>query len=763
MTLVKNDPDAEILTQPDAPAVTGDNASSTPPSVAAPASQSANTSRMQGSPASSLLDAVEAIALHHNLPFSRASAVSGLPVGDGGLAISQLEGAFANIGLAARVVKKRPSEVPLIVAPFLVVFKGGDIGIVHGKRGPLGKYSLEMAGHPGRRSVTAKALDAEALPYAVYASPAVDTFSEGEAGRELARGHWLWSTVRRFWGAWSQVVIVALFVNLLALALPIFVMNVYDRVIPYNAIPTLWALAAGVALALGFDFVLRMLRATIIDNAGRRIDMRVSADIYNHVLDARMDQRPHSAGDIASSVREFESVRDFFTSASLTSAIDLVFVGLFLAVLWFIVGPLVLVPLIAVPVVLVATMLVQVPLARSVKKGLVSNHHRHSVLVESLVGVETVKATSSEGAFQRRWDAAVADTVRATSSSRFWSSLSMFFSMFVQQSVSVVIIVWGVYLVAAGDISVGALIASNILAGRVLAPLGGIAMTLTRSQQSFSALAGLNQLMALPRDHDLETRRAGEITSARLEFRDVGFSYPATDRPVVQGLKLTVSPGERVGIVGRVGSGKSTIGKLLCGLYETTEGGILLDDVDIKHRNRADLRQAVGYVSQTPDLFSGSLRENICFNGPISDDLFDEACFVSGVAVFAQSHPLGYEMPVGERGAFLSGGQKQAVALARALVLKPRVLFLDEPSAAMDTMTEASLVRNLKTHSSKLHTLIVATHRSSLLDLVDRIIVLDQGKVVHDGPRDQVLRAMNPKTARSRNPKVRAKVKSNGQ
>ncbi|MEL6735476.1 MAG: type I secretion system permease/ATPase [Pseudomonadota bacterium] len=715
---------------------------------------------------SPLLQAVEVIARHHNLPFSQASALTGLPLGESGLGITHLEAAFANVGLAARVVKKRASEVPLIVCPFLVVFKGGDIGIVHGKRGMTGKYLLEMAGHAGRRAVTAKALDAETMPYAVYASPAVDTFSEGEEGRELARGHWLWSTVRRFWGAWSQVVLVALFVNLLALALPIFVMNVYDRVIPYNAIPTLWALAAGVALALGFDFLLRMLRATIIDNAGRRIDMRVSSDIYNHVLDARMDQRPHSAGDIASSVREFENVRDFFTSASLTSAIDLVFVGLFLAVLWIIVGPLVLVPLIAVPVVLLATILIQIPLAKSVKKGLVSNHHRHSVLVESLVGVETVKTTSSEGAFQRRWDAAVADTVRATSSSRFWSSLSMFFSMFVQQSVSVVIIVWGVYLVAAGDISVGALIASNILAGRVLAPLGGIAMTLTRSQQSFSALAGLNKLMALPRDHDLSTRRAGEITSARLEFRDVGFTYPGTDHSVLKAMNLTITPGERVGIVGRVGSGKSTVGKLLCGLYETTDGGILLDDVDVKHCNRADLRRAVGFVSQSPDLFSGTLRENICFNGAVSAEKFEEACFVSGVAVFAQSHPLGYEMPVGERGAFLSGGQKQAVALARALILQPRILFLDEPSAAMDTTTEAALVRNLKAHKSKLHTFIVATHRTSLLDLVDRIIVLDKGAVVHDGPRDQVLRAMNPKANKARLAKggarVRAKVNPDG-
>ncbi|MEL6967442.1 MAG: type I secretion system permease/ATPase, partial [Pseudomonadota bacterium] len=645
---------------------------------------------------SPFLDAVEALARHHNLPCSRAAVLAGLPLEEGRIKPSQFEAAFANIGLAARLVKKPVSDVPLIVCPFLVVFKGGDFGIVHRRRGKRGKFSVEIAGHPGRRWVKAKDLEAETLPYAIYVSPALDTFSEGEAARDEAKGHWLWSTVRRFWGAWSQVVLVALFVNVLALALPLFVMNVYDRVIPYNAIPTLWALAAGVALALGFDFLLRMMRATIIDNAGRRIDMRVSADIYRHVLDARMDGRPQSAGDIASSVREFENVRDFFTSASLTSAIDLVFIGLFLFVLWIIVGPLVLVPLVAVPLVLFATLLIQVPLARSVRKGLISNHHRHSVLVESLVGVETVKATSSEGAFQRRWEASVADTVRATSKSRFWSSLSMFFSTFVQQAVSVIIIVWGVFLVSAGDISIGALIASNILAGRVLAPLGGIAMTLSRSQQSFSALAGLNRLMKLPRDHDMKIHRPQTITSAKLELRDVGFTYPQAQHAVLEGITLKVAPGERVGIIGRVGCGKSTLGKLLCGLFDSTTGGIILDDVDIKHINRSDLRRAVGYVSQTPDLFSGSLRENIAFNGPVSDEAFAIACAVSGVADFATAHPLGYDMPVGERGAFLSGGQKQAVAIARALIQQPRILFLDEPSAAMDTATEAVLVQQLK-------------------------------------------------------------------
>lgn len=690
----------------------------------------------------SLLDAISLIADHHGLQYSQSVVLSGLPLHDGHLNLSHVEAAFENVGLSARVIKKSPSEVPLIVCPFLVFFKGGDIGVVYGRRGKRGKYLVQLAGHQGKRRISPRILDRETVERVVYVSPSIDIFSQEESSKELARGHWLWSSVRRFWGAWTLVVLVALIVNLLGLALPLFVMNVYDRVIPYNAIPTLWALALGVVLAIGFDFILRVLRASVIDNAGRRIDMKVSSDVYRHVLDTKMSERAASAGDMASTVREFESVRDFFTSASLTSIIDLLFIGVFLGVLWIIVGPLVLVPLAAVPLVLIATLLIQIPMNRSVITGQVSSNNRHAVLVESLVGVETVKAASAEGPFQRRWESAVADTVRATSKTRFWSSLAIFFSMMVQQSVSVVIIVWGVYLVAEGEISVGALIASNILAGRVLAPLGGITSTLSRMKQSTNALRNLKNLMRAGRDHGDENAHTELVRDGKIEFRDASFQYPGSNNLVLQDISTRIAPGERVGIIGKVGSGKSTLGKLLCGLHETTQGAILLDDVDVKHRQMADLRKAVYYVPQDADLFSGTIRDNVCFNGPVAPDVFDKACHVSGVALLVQQNPLGYEMPVGERGRNLSGGQRQAVALARALVNEAPILFLDEPTAAMDTTTESAFVKNMAEAGGSQNTLIIATHRSSLLELVDRLIVIDQGRIVGDGPKNEVLASL---------------------
>lgn len=696
---------------------------------------------------SSLVAAIEWVARHHQMQFSEATALSGLPLADNLLTIANIEGAFSNLGLEARVVQKCPTKVPLIVCPFLAFFKTGEVGVVTGRRGKRGKFSVMMEGESRPRYIHARDLKGQTRDSVVYVSLARDVFSDEQNIRQIARGHWLWATVRRFWGAWTQVVLVAFLVNLLGLALPLFIMNVYDRVIPYQAIPTLWALSIGVALALLFDFILRMLRATVIDNAGRRIDMKVSSDVFSHVLDTKLSQRRSSAGDIASSVREFEAVRDFFTSASLTSAIDLLFIGVFLAVLWVIVGPLVLVPLLAVPLVLLVTLLIQIPMNNSVLTGLLSSNNRHSVLVESLVGVETIKAASAEGPFQRRWEAAVADTVRATSKTRFWSSLAIFFCMSVQQMVSVIIIVWGVYLVTAGDISIGALIASNILAGRVLAPLGGIAMTLSRLQQSITALRNLGNLMRAERDHGDDGDHTSVIERGHIELRDVQFNYPGSELVVLNGVSINIDPGEKIGLIGRVGSGKSTLGKLLSGLFECSSGSILLDDVDLKHRRTSDVRHSIYYVPQEADLFSGSIRDNICFSGPVEPDVFERACRVSGVADFVQKEPLGYEMPVGERGRNLSGGQRQAVALARSLVNESKVLFLDEPTAAMDTTTESVFVNFMKELRDPEQTLLIATHRSTLLELVDRIIVLDNGRVVADGEKKQVLTELGHKTA----------------
>jgi len=685
------------------------------------------------------LDALEYLAAHHGLPFSRADIRQSLPLHEGRLNATLFCRAAERIGLVAKVVARKPSRVSGIVCPFVVPLASGDVAIAVDKVG-RGRTRIIIPGAAATEDIAPAPLDLQSTGHVIYVSPAergTDAASARASNRR--RGHWLWSIVARFWPSWLYVILAALFINLLGLALPLFVMNVYDRVVPNNSISTLWALAIGVGIALVFDFTLRMLRSVVIDSSSQRIDMRVSAALFEQAVDASMAARPQNAGEIASHVREFETVRDFFTSTSITSAIDLLFIGVFLGVLWLLVGPLVLVPALAVPIVLATTLLIQLPLGRAVRSAQKSATHRQGLLVESLVAVETVKAASVEGALQGKWEAAVAASVRSGSAIRLWSSFAMYFAMSVQQAVSVFILVWGVFLIAEGEITIGALVASNILAGRVLAPLSGIAMTIARAQQAFSALGQLNRLMRLERDHDDPVHDAGRITSGGIEFRELTFSYPGLNANAVDGLSLVIAPGERVGLIGRVGSGKSTLGKLLSGLYRPDSGAVLINGADIRHYKIAELRNAAVYAGQEAVLFSGTVRDSIMMANPRAAGDFEIAARVAGVAAFVQSHPQGYAMQVGERGRLLSGGQRQAVALARAMMGRPKILFLDEPTSAMDNLSEANFVRAFRGWLSNDTTLIVATHRTSLLSMVSRLIVMENGKVIADGPKDKVL------------------------
>ena len=685
------------------------------------------------------LDALEFLAAHHDLPFSRADIVNSLPLEDGRLNATLFCRAAERIGLNAKVVARTPSEVSALACPYVVPLASGEIAVATQKL-PRRKTRVVMPGTPIAEDLSPAQLDLKAIDYVIYAAPIVrDADARQWVSRRGTRGHWLWSVVAKFWATWIYVIAAALFINLLGLALPLYVMNVYDRVVPNNSISTLWALAIGVGIALIFDFILRMMRSVVIDSSGQRIDMRVSSALFQQAMDVTMAARPANAGEIASHIREFDTVREFFTSSSIMSAIDLMFIGIFLGVLWLLVGPLVLIPMLAVPLVLLVTLFIQIPLGRSVARAQHMISNRQGLLVESLVAIETVKANSAEGVLQKKWEAAVAGSVRSGSAIRLWSSLAMYFSTTVQQSVSVFILMWGVFLIAEGEITIGALVASNILAGRVLAPLSGIAMTLSRAQQSFSALRQLNRLMKLEADHTDPEHDAGTIASGKLELRALSFAYPGQEASAIDDVSLSISPGERVGLIGRVGSGKSTLGKLLCGLYRPTGGAVLIDGAESRHYKIAELRNAVTYAGQDAILFSGTIRDNIILGNPAFERHFETCARVAGVTSFVQAHPQGFAMQVGERGGLLSGGQRQAVALARAMMMRPRILFMDEPTSAMDNLSEANFVRGLRQWLPQDTTLILATHRNSLLSLVTRLIVMENGKVIADGPRDKVL------------------------
>ncbi|MFN0262803.1 type I secretion system permease/ATPase [Tepidamorphus sp. 3E244] len=708
-----------------------------------------------GAVADPLLDCLAFVARRFGMPFSPAGALSGLPLENGRLDEASFPRAAARFGFSARTVARSIYKIPDMVLPAIVLLQDGEACVVTAfdKRRRRAKVYYPENGER-ERTVDVKKLAAATIGAVIYITPESAPHGESfytDTDPAQRRGHWFFAPVRQAWGSWLQVVFAALMVNLLGLAVPFFIMNVYDRVIPNLAIPTLFALSGGVVIALVFDLLLRQVRASVLDRAGRRLDMGLAAHLFDNLMRLRMSEHRAGAGVLASQVREFDTVREVFTSQTVIAITDFLFIGIFVFAIWTIVGPIAWVPILAIPVVLVLTLLIRIPLARAIALTQDESNRRHGVLVESLTGVEAIRAANAEGVMQRRWEDAVAGSARAGASIRMWSALVMHLTTLVQQSVGILIIVWGVFLVADGEITVGALIATNILAGRVLGPLANIAMTLVRAQQGLSALRSLNKVMKLPTENAgrAQARQDGDTA---VELRDVAFAYPGAAAPALRDLNLKIQPGERMAIIGRIGSGKSTIGKLFCGFYEPTEGSVIVGGSDTRAHNPADLRSIVGYVGQSAELFSGTLRDNIVMGRPqASDEEIANVVQLTGIDRFSSAHPLGLMMPIGERGLGLSGGQKQAVAMARVLIRDPAVLFLDEPSSALDTSAEQALVNELKKIADTGRTLIVCTHSGALLSIVDRVVLLEQGKIVADGPRDEVIALLRDQAAKRQN------------
>jgi ATP-binding cassette subfamily C protein LapB len=565
----------------------------------------------------------------------------------------------------------------------------------------------------------------------------------GAGAGAVTGASWLWGTLARYWREYVNVAVGAILINVFTLASPLFVANVYDRVVPNRAFETLWVLAVGVSIVFFFDLLLRSLRAYLVDVAGRGVDVRVSSGLFHQVLGARFAHRPASAGEFASNLRDFEMLRDFLTSATLLTVIDLPFALFFIAMIGLISPPLALIPLVAVPLVVGVALIMQVPLTRLVEENFRVNARKQGILVESIYGLEAVKSQRAEGVMQDKWEYAVRHSAESGLKSRLLSGLALHFTNFVQQIVTVAVVVGGVYLIAGNQLTLGGLIACSILAGRALAALTQAAALMTRYQNTRTALKSLDRIMALPQE-----RPAGRSFLQRpplngeVEFSRVVFAYPGQQTPALEGVAFRVRAGERVAILGRVGSGKSTVLKLALGLYQPASGAILMDGTDIAQLDPGEMRAQLGYVPQEVLLFSGTMRENITLGRPHATDAeVLEAARLAGVDEFVRRHPLGYDLRIGEGGTGLSGGQRQAVASARALLGAPRVLLLDEPTSAMDNSSEQAYLAALRSFLEG-RTLLLVTHKPSMLALVDRLIVIEGRRVVADGPKDKVLAAL---------------------
>jgi ATP-binding cassette subfamily C protein LapB len=554
---------------------------------------------------------------------------------------------------------------------------------------------------------------------------------------------WLMEPIRANKRTYGQVAVAAVLINLFSLVTSLFSMVVYDRVVPNNATESLIALSIGVAIILIFDFVLKSLRGYFIDIAGQSIDRDVGGAIFKRLLSMRMESRKGSAGAFAGLLREFETLRDFFASATLAAVVDVPFIILFLFVIAAIGGPVVWVPLLAVPLVIFTGLLVQPALGRLAAGGMGQGLSKQGVLVETISGLETVKSSSAGPLLADRWAHAVDSHADLSMRQRMVSAIAINVAGSAQQIAYVGTIIVGVFLIARGDLTMGGLIACSILSGRCVSPLSQIANLLTRLSHTRTAYRQLDAMMSEAGEvnEDATYLRRSRI-DGRIEFRNVIFRYPGSTQRALDDVSFTVGAGERVAILGRVGSGKSTIARLILGLYQPTEGAVFLDDTDVRQIHPDDLRRNVGAVLQDVFLLSGAVRENITLgDAHIDDDEVLRAARVSGTHDFIGQIPNGYDLRLTDRGEGLSGGQRQSIAIARAVAGSRRILLFDEPTSAMDIQSENALIARLEAELAG-RTVVLVTHRASMLKLVDRVIILDRGKIVAQGPRDDVLKSV---------------------
>ncbi|MCK5285464.1 MAG: type I secretion system permease/ATPase [Alphaproteobacteria bacterium] len=709
-----------------------------------------------------LIECLRITAGHYGRRVSATSLTAGLPLPKKGITPALFIRAAKRADLTARLAER--SLESLAIAPNLpciLTLEQGQACILWEieypkKHPPKKQKGKDVEIHPetrfiiqfsetedDRQNLTLEELEKLYIGYAFFIRPVAR--SDNRAGpSEIDTGRdWFWATFKKNKTLYSEVMIAAAMINFFGLASSIFIMNVYDRVVPNNAIETLWALSIGIMIVYLFDIFLRNLRSHFLDYAGRKADVAISAQLFEQIMGMTMTARPASAGVLASNMKEFETLRDFFTSATMATLVDLPFVLLFIGIIALIGGPVAFVPLIAIPLIIGMGLLLQKPLQKVMKESMNESALKNALLFETIIGLETIKVQAAEGHTQRSWEELTEKASRTSVRSRMIASFAQNWAMFVQQMVSVWIIIIGVFLISDGNLSMGGLIACVILSGRAMGPLAQVAGLMTRFSQSKEALNQLDDLMRRPVE-----RPTGKhfITLSHvnglIEFRDVLFHYPQQTVPALDKISFVVKPGEHIGVIGAVGSGKTTIERLLLNLYEPESGSVQIDGADVRQINPGDLRRNIGAIQQSPQLFFGSVRQNITMgHETASDQSILRAAELSGVMEFLGESSAGLDTQVGERGEALSGGQRQAVAIARALLYDPPILIMDEPTASMDPASENRLKKRLKS-LCKGKTTIIITHKGSMLDLVDKLILIDRGRLVAYGPKDEVVRKL---------------------
>lgn len=693
-----------------------------------------------------LLDCLEILSKFKRRTMSRMSAVAGLPLVNGRLTPSLFIRAAERVGFSARLFKKSLNQIPHLVLPAVLILKNNEACVLKSVTQDGQATIVVPETGMGETNIAIDELEKDYTGYVIFAQPIAEFEDTSKKYKDYygtgKTKSWFWGTLARFKKVYTNVALAALAVNLFALAVPLFVMNVYDRVVPNNAFATLWVLAVGITIVFIFDFIMRMLRSYLLDFAGRKVDIILSSQLFSHVMGIQMVKKPESAGAFANNLRDFESLREFFTSATLVSIVDIPFIFIFVIVIAFIGGSMAVIPAVAIPIIMVFTYFFEKPMRRATHEAMMSANQKQAILVESIRNLETIKTNSSEGQMQGRWERFVGHVARAAAKSRFFSSLAIHCTLIIQQLTTMVTVVYGVYLIAAGQLTLGGLIACMILTSRSVAPLAQVTNLMTRLSHSRNALKNLDDIMAMPVERPPESRFLRRpVFLGNFEFDHVSFQYPGQEILALNDVSFKINSGEKVALIGPIGSGKSTALKLMLKLYTPTKGNIRFDGIDMGQIDPVDLRRNIGYTGQDYPLFHGTVLNNILMGTMCDTKDVLRAARISGVERFISKHPSGYNLVIGEGGEGVSGGQRQSICLARALVADPPILLLDEPTSVMEQSAQQALLSAMP-DVLKGKTLVLITHRTPLLALVDRLIVFDNGKIVADGPKEKVLAAL---------------------
>jgi len=633
-------------------------------------------------------------------------------------------------------------QIPSYLMPAILALKDGKYCVITSIKGASAQ--VVWPDQSGERSITLDELRALYDGQALVVQHAPEASSQRLLPPKRDGLRWYWTTIWMYRGYYFEAMTANVLANILTVAVVFFAMNVYDRVVPTQAYVSLWTLAIGTSIAILLEFTMRWFKASLVDVGGKKADLAINAALLREIMSIRLEHRPQSIGIFSSSMRDFEALRDFFSSASLVLIGDLPFIVMFIALIWAIAGPLALIPAAIVPILIIIGLLAQYPLMKAMRMNMKESGDKQSVLVESLLNLELIKSHRAEDYLQRRWDFSNSAAAQAYKRARSLTNLMMGLTAMLQQLVTVAIIVAGVYMIGQNTLTLGALIASVILAGRAISPLGNVMALAARYQQAVASLHTLEHLMQRPRDRQRDRQYVmpdkvdGGLTSVELEF-----AYPDEHKiPVIKRVSLDLNAGTRMALLGRVGSGKSTLLRLMSGLYTPLGGHVMVDGVDLQQIDPNQMRHHVGYVGQDAQLFMGSIRDNLVLSdNRISDAQIIDVLKKLDLYALVANHPRGLDMPLFEAGGGLSGGQRQLLAIARMMLRNPQFVFMDEPTSHMDQQSEKRVIDVLQQWLVG-RTVLLATHRLQLLTWVDQITVLERGVVIAQGPRDEVLKQL---------------------